>query len=161
MTLALNPSITLREANRFVAGLHRHHKPDRGCKFLTSVVANGNTVGVAIVGRPKSRTIQTKEPLTCEITRVCTDGTKNACSMLYGACRRAAFGLGFTRVITYTLPSEGGASLRAAGFVLVGEAGGGSWLDRARRRDPVQRSLIDEREAPTEKKLLWESRRDA
>lgn len=68
---------------------------------------------------------------------------------------------GFTRVITYTLPSEGGASLRAAGFVLVGEAGGGSWLDRARRRDPVQRSLIDEREAPTEKKLLWESRRDA
>lgn len=161
MALALNPSITLRDVNRFVAQHHRHHKPDRGCKFVTSVVDDGRMVGVAIVGRPKSRMLQTKEPLTCEVTRVCTDGTRNACSMLYGACRRAAFGIGFTRVITYILPSEGGASLRGAGFVCKDEAGGGSWLARARRRDPIQPSFLTEREAPTEVKQLWEARRDA
>lgn len=123
--LTLDPSVSLRDVNAFVARLHRHHKPDRGCKFVTSVLDDGRRVGVAVVGRPKSRMIQEREPLTVEITRVCTDGTRNACSKLYGACRAAAFGIGFTRIITYTLPEEGGASLRAAGFVLVGEAGGG------------------------------------
>jgi hypothetical protein len=105
--LTLAP-ISLRDANAFVARLHRHHKPDRGCKFVTSVVANAQVVGVAVVGRPKSRMTQTNEPLTAEITRVCTDGTANACSMLYGACRKAAFAVGYTRVITFVLPEEGG-----------------------------------------------------
>jgi hypothetical protein len=142
--------IALRDANAFVAARHRHHKPDRGCKFTVAAVKDGATVGVAVVGRPKSRMTQTNEPLTLEVTRVCTDGTRNACSLLYGACRRAAFAIGCTRLITYTLPSEGGASLRAAGFVLVGTAGGGSWS----RPDRVR---VDA--APLDTKHLWEVRR--
>ena len=63
--------------------------------------------------------------MTLEVTRLCTDGTKNACSFLYGKAARAAFALGYRRIGTYTLPDEGGASLRAAGWKLIGERGGG------------------------------------
>jgi hypothetical protein len=71
-------------------------------------------VGVAIAGRPVARKLQ--DGATVEVTRTCTDGTKNANSMLYGAITRAAFALGYRRVITYTLASEPGSSLRAVGF---------------------------------------------
>lgn len=107
--------INLREANAFVSRHHRHNKPVRGCKFVTAVVDAKRAAycGVAIVGRPVSREIQEREPLTCEIRRVCTDGTHNACSFLYARCRKAAFAIGYSRVITYTLPEDGGASRRA------------------------------------------------
>lgn len=116
----------LDEANAFVKHHHRHHPPVIGHKFSLAVVdQNGTIHGVAIVGRPVARRLD--NGLTMEVTRVATDSTKNACSALYGACRRATFALGYKRLITYTLDTEPGTSLRAAGWRLIGTAGGGSW----------------------------------
>ncbi len=78
----------------------------------------GEVVGVAMVGRPVARHLQ--DGWTAEVTRCCTTGVKNACSMLYGACWRAARALGYRKLITYTLPEEGGGSLRGAGWWVVG-----------------------------------------
>lgn len=140
--LALRPT-TLREANAFVVAHHRHHPPARGCILVAAVAAGEQLVGVAIVGRPVSRVLD--DGTAAEITRVCTDGTANAPSMLYGASRRACKALGYRRVFTYTLPEEGGASLRAAGFVLDGVAGkpAGGWHNRTGRSvEPVGDDLI-------------------
>ena len=119
--LSLVP-VSLREANEFVRRHHRHHKPTRGHKFSIGCAAEGRLVGVAIVGRPVSRYLD--NGLTLEVTRLCTTGEKNACSMLYGAAVRAARAMGYKRVITYILDSECGASLKASGFVCEGPAGG-------------------------------------
>lgn len=129
--LTLAPT-TLREANEFVRQHHRHHRPARGCRYCLAVADGDHVIGVAIVGRPVSRVLD--DSWTLEVNRCCTDGTKNACSMLYGAAWRAARALGYRRLITYTLPEEGGASLRAAGYRLIGEAGGGSWSCTSRPR---------------------------
>ena len=80
--LSLCP-VSLAEANAFVAEHHRHHKPVRGHKFSLGCMVNGQLVGVAIVGRPVSRYLD--DGLTLEVNRLCTDGTQNACSFLYGA----------------------------------------------------------------------------
>ena len=87
--------MSLADANRFVAEHHRHHKPVRGHKFSLGCMANGRLAGVAIVGRPVSRYLD--DGLTLEVNRLCTDGTKNACSFLYGAAARAAKVLGYHR----------------------------------------------------------------
>jgi hypothetical protein len=75
--------------------------------------------GVAIVGRPVARAYQ--DGLTLEVNRTATDGTKNANSMLYGAAWRAAKALGYRRLVTYTQEGETGASLKAAGWVIVAQ----------------------------------------
>ncbi len=138
--------LTLAEANAFVARLHRHHRPVVGHKFsLGACDHEGTLIGVAIVGRPVSRIRDDRN--TLEVTRLCTNGTKNACSFLYGAAARATFALGYRRIGTYTLPREGGASLRACGWKLLGERGGGSWSCPSRPRVDTH---------PTEPKLLWE-----
>lgn len=127
--------IGLREANAFVSAHHRHHRPSRGHKFSVSVAdAQGRIRGVAIAGRPVAR--QLDDGMHLEVLRVCTDGTPNACSMLYAAVRRSAKAMGYpaTQIITYTLESEGGASLRAAGWVQDGYAGGGTWNRPSRSR---------------------------
>lgn len=142
--LSLSP-ITLRAANAFVLASHRHHKPVRGCCFCIAVNDGERMAGVAIVGRPNARMLQ--DGLTAEVTRLCTDGTKNACSILYAACWRAARAIGYRKIGTYTLPEEGGASLRAAGWKLIGEAGGGSWSRKDRPREDKH---------PTQAKLRWE-----
>ena len=111
--------VTLREAGQFIAQHHRHNKPPRGWKFGVSVRRADALVGVATAGRPVSREIQQREPLTLEVNRTCTDGTRNANSMLYGAIWRAAKAMGYTRAITYIQGEESGASLRAAGWVKV------------------------------------------
>lgn len=144
MSISLIP-LTLAEANAFVAEHHRHHRPVVGHKFSLGAVKDGKVVGVAIVGRPVSRLRQ--DGMTLEVTRLCTDGTRNVCSFLYGAASRATFALGYHRIGTYTLPDEGGASLRGAGWKLIGERGGGSWSCPSRPR-------VDRH--PTEPKLLWE-----
>lgn len=131
MSLVLSP-VTLREAHRFVARLHRHHRPSRGGIFALAVSEADVVRGVAVVGRPVARKLA--DDWTAEVTRVCTDGARNACSMLYAACWRACKAMGYRRLVTYTLPAEGGASLRAAGWRLVGEAGGGNWNCRSRPR---------------------------
>lgn len=104
--------------------------------MCAAVEHDGQVRGVAIAGRPVARRLDDGESL--EILRVCTDGTRNACSMLYAAIRKAGRALGYKRIITYTLPNEGGASLRAAGFYFDGCAGGkaASWCSRL-DRDPT------------------------
>jgi hypothetical protein len=125
MSLSVTP-IDFAEANAFVSAFHRHHKPMVGCKFCVAVSdADGKVRGVAITGRPVSRHLD--DGWTLEVNRCCTDGARNACSMLYGAAWRVAKAMGFRKLITYTLPAEGGASLRAAGWKLIGERGGGNW----------------------------------
>ena len=119
--LTLTP-VSLAQANAFVAQHHRHHKPVTGHKFSIGCTVDGQLVGVAIVGRPVSRYLD--NGLTLEVNRLCTDGTKNACSMLYGAAWRAARAMGYQKIITYTLDTENGASLRAAGWKCTGLAGG-------------------------------------
>lgn len=137
--------IGLDEANAFVTALHRHHKPVVGHLFSLGAAQAEKIVGVAIVGRPVAR--MRDDGRTAEVTRLCTDGTKDACSFLYGASARAAFALGFKRIGTYILASEPGTSLTAAGWRLIGEAGGGSWS-----RD--DRPRVDKH--PTQGKLLFE-----
>lgn len=127
--LTLTP-VSLKEANAFVAAHHRHHKPVTGHKFSIGCAAEGRLVGVAIVGRPVSRYLD--NGLTLEVNRLCTDGTKNACSMLYAAAWRAARAMGYEKIITYTLDTESGASLRAAGWTCAGLAGGKRWTGSRR-----------------------------
>lgn len=123
----------LPDANDFVARLHRHHRPVVGHLFSIGAAEAGNLVGVAIIGRPVSR--MRDDGLTAEVTRLCTDGTKDACSFLYGAAARAAFALGFKRIGTYILASEPGTSLQGAGWRMIGQTKGGSWSRIDRLRD--------------------------
>lgn len=138
-------AVSLSEANAFVSDNHRHHRPVVGHKFSLGAALGDKVVGVAIVGRPVSR--HRDDGRTLEVTRLCTDGTRNACSFLYGACARACFALGFTRIGTYILKSESGVSLTAAGWRLLGERGGGSWSVPSRPRvdtHPLQVKLLYE-----------------
>lgn len=144
--LILTP-ITISEARIFVRRHHRHHKPPQGGLFAVAVSDGEDVCGVAIVGRPVARALQ--DGWTAEVTRCCTDGSRNACSMLYGAAWRAARALGYRRLVTYTLPSEGGASLRAAGWTLIGEAGGGNWNVPGRPRVDTDAEL-------QQRKFRWE-----
>lgn len=145
MALSLQP-ITLREARAFVARHHRHHRTPQGGLFAVGASLDGEVVGVAIVGRPVARNLA--DGYTAEVTRLCTVGHRNACSILYAAAWRAARALGYRRLITYTLPEEGGASLRAAGWRCIGEAGGGKWSRPGRPRVDLH---------PTQRKLKWEA----
>lgn len=137
----------LDEANAFIDRHHRHHQPVQGYIFALAAWDETEVCrGVAVIGRPVAGALQ--DGLTFELTRLCTDGTKNVPSFLLGAATRAAFALGYKRLITYTLTSESGNSLRAAGWKLVAKTKGGSWDRRARPR-------IDKH--PTEPKFRWEA----
>jgi hypothetical protein len=131
MRLALAPC-SLRDANAFVQRHHRHHGPVVGAKFAVAAVLGRRVVGVAVAGRPVARMLD--DGRTLEVTRVATDGTRNACSLLYGAARRAARALGYARIITYTRATEDGASLRASGWAAVVRVEGRSWSCPSRRR---------------------------
>tara|TARA_R100000773_G_C4209020_1_gene109070 strand:+ start:456 stop:914 length:459 start_codon:yes stop_codon:yes gene_type:complete len=106
---------TLRKANEFVRIHHRHSKTVVGCKFsIAAVDESGTVIGVAIVGRPVARRLD--DGLTGEIVRTCTNGGKNINSFLYGACARIWKEMGGKRILTYTLSTESGSSLKAAGY---------------------------------------------
>lgn len=138
--------ITFREASAFVNQYHRHHRAPVGCKFCICVKEDdGRIHGVAICGRPVSRILD--DGFTLEINRVCSDGTRNVCSMLYGACCRIAKDMGYRKVVTYTLVSEDGASLKASNFICEGVAGKPHWTG-SRNRGRVQ-------DSPAEKKNRW------
>lgn len=123
--LVLVPT-SLKVANAYVAEHHRHNRPVAAGVCVVGVQEGERLCGVAIIGRPVARMLD--DGHTAEVRRVCTDGTYNACSMLLRAAWRAVKALGYRKLITYTLPEEGGASLRAAGFKLVKtDAGGGRW----------------------------------
>ena len=134
------------EAVAFVRQHHRHHRPPVGHKFSLAVADESGTVrGVCMVGRPVAR--GNDDGWTVEVTRLASDGCKNACSCLYGAAWRAAKSMGYRRCITYILDSEPGVTLKAAGWKCLGQRGGGSWNCQSRPR-------VDKH--PTQKKLLFE-----
>lgn len=124
MALRLRP-IELKTANTFIASFHRHHKPVVGHRFSISAWEEDKLVGVAICGRPVSRELNTLKVL--EVTRLCTDGTKHVCSMLYAAAARAATAIGYERIQTYLLASEPATSVKAAGWRLDAHVKGRNW----------------------------------
>ena len=137
--------LSLLEANTFVQKHHRHHGAVVGHKYSIGAVLGDEVVGVVIVGRPVSR--RRDDGMTLEVTRLCSDGSRNVCSFLYGRAAKAAIALGYHRIGTYILASESGISLRAANWRLIGTSPGGSWSTKSRPR-------IDTH--PLEPKLLFE-----
>jgi hypothetical protein len=138
--------IELAEANAFIQLHHRHHQPVQGHRFSLGLCEGPKLIGVAVVGRPVARNGGAANQVL-EVTRLCTDGSRNACSSLYAAAARAGAALGYSRIQTYILASEPGTSLRAAGWTDEGLAGGGQWTHtdgRPRRTDQ-----------PTEMKRRW------
>lgn len=111
--------VTRDQAMDFIRSHHRHSRRPQGYRFAVGVARDTKLIGVATAGRPVARALD--DGNTIEVTRVCTDGTPHACSMLYGACWRAAKAMGYRRAVTYTLTTESGASLRAAGWTRVAE----------------------------------------
>lgn len=125
--------VSLREANAYVVAHHRHHGRRRSCRFAVGLVRDGELVGVAIAANPVSPA--QCDGRTIEVARSCTEGAKNANSMLCGAVWRAARAIGYRRMITYTLPEESGASLRAIGMREDGLTDGRGWNRPKRRRE--------------------------
>lgn len=154
MKLALCP-VTIGEARTFIDRHHRHHRAPQSGLFAVAVAREPEgeeddaIVGVAVVGRPIARPYQ--DGYTAEVTRLCgLEGYPNACSMLYGACWRAARALGYRRIITYILASEPGSSLRGAGWRVLAVRPARSWSADSRARPRVDRSSPAQR-------VLWEA----
>lgn len=145
--LSLVP-LPLAEANEFVEQHHRHHGPVVGARFSIGAAAGEEIVGVAIVGRPVARGLQ--DGFTAEVVRLCTDGTPHAASKLYAASWRAWRAMGGRRLVTYTLATEPGTSLRAAGWRVVGEVKGREWTTPSRPR-------VEKAGVQTLDKLRWEA----
>jgi len=124
--------ISFRNACEFVNKNHRHHKNPQGHKFSIAAAKNDKIIGVVICGRPVSRILD--DGFTLEVTRCCTDGTKNACSFLYATAWRIAKNMGYKKLITYILDEEKGSSLKAAGFKEISKVFGRSWSCKSRPR---------------------------
>lgn len=123
--------LSLNDANALVKRLHRHHKPVVGHKFSIGVRGkDSHLCGAVIVGRPVSREINAND--VAEVTRLVTDGTPNACSILYAAAARCAAAMGYIAIQTYVLEEEPGTTLRAAGWQFDGLTSGGDWNNAAR-----------------------------
>lgn len=135
--------ITLRQAQAFVGEFHRHHKAPVGHRFSVGAEHSCKLVGVVVVGRPVAR--NTEQYSIAEVTRLCTDGTPNACSFLYSVAARIAREMGFRHIQTFILPTEIGTSLKAAGWVFDGASHVGTWQSRSGRRT----------DQPTEPKHRW------
>ena len=137
---------SIAEAKEFIRANHRHHRPPVGAKFAVAVSdSHGSIRGVATVGRPVARKLD--NGWTLEVNRVATDGTRNACSMLYSACWRASRALGYRKLVTYILDTEPGTSLAAAGWKCIASVRGRSWDCKSRPR-------VDKH--PTQGKLRFE-----
>ena len=142
--------VELKEANAAVAAWHRHHKACQGHRFSLGAIDENDTLhGAIIIGRPVAR-LAGHPRVVLEVTRLVTDGTPNACSMLYAAAARTGRELGYARIQTYILEEETGITLRAAGWECEGPAGGGQWKHtdgKPRRTDQ-----------PTGIKMRWAKR---
>lgn len=128
--------VNLKEAQEFVSNFHRHNRAPKGYLFAVGASDGEQLVGVATVGRPVARQLDDGE--TAEVTRCCVVATapKGACSFLYARCWNAARAMGWRRMVTYTLQSESGASLRGAGWRVVAEVRArdpSNWQNRAGR----------------------------
>ena len=137
--------VTQRVAKEFISEHHRHHAPPVGWLWGHGLIdGGGNLVGCATVGRPVARSLD--DGLTCEVTRLCTNGISNGCSMLYAAARRTAIAKGYRRGLTYTLASEAGTSLKASGWTKLWITKGRSWSCPSRPRQDKH---------PLEDKVAW------
>jgi hypothetical protein len=127
--------ITITEANGFVEEHHRHSKKTQGGRFAIGAIFNNQLVAVAIVARLVAR--RADDRYTAEIRRLCAcpEAPKNACSFLYARCWRIWQQMGGTRMITFTLQSESGASLRGAGWKITGINKAQTWDVPSRSRD--------------------------
>lgn len=136
--------LSLKEANEFVNQLHRHHNSVFRDKYRVGAMENGKLVGVVQVGRPVSRVLD--DGKTVEVTRLCSDGTKNVCSFLYSRAARIARELGYSKIITYILETESGNSLVASGWSLEDEkCGGGNWSCKSRPRNTTAPQCFKQR----------------
>ena len=136
--------IELKDANKFVDELHRHHDPVHRDKFRIGCELGGRLVGVVQLARPVSRMLD--DGKTIEVVRLCTDGTPHVCSFLYGKAARIAKEMGYKKIITYILETESGTSLKAAGWIHEADTQGGEWTRKTRPRNTT---------APTCKKQRW------
>ena len=156
--LTIKP-IDLKAANRYVMENHRHNGKVLVHRFSIACYDGDRLCGVAIVGNPSARKLD--DGNTVEVKRVCTDGTRNACSILYGRCARIAREMGWNKIITYTLESESGASLRASGCTIEADGVGGGqkgWNMPSRPRVVQQATLFGDIVASypiDEKKIRW------
>jgi len=137
--------ITLKAANAFVTQYHRHHKASVGHKFSIGLSEDDVLIGVAIMGRPVAR--GSDNGFTIEVARLCTNGAKNACSMLYQAAARSSKELGYNKIQTYILQIESGTSLKASGWKMEAVTAGGQW----KHTDGKQRRT----DQPTMPKQRW------
>ena len=143
--------INLKEAAKFVRNFHRHNKAPTGGLFAVGASDGEKLVGVAIVGRPISRHLDDGQ--TAEVTRCCVveSAPKGCCSFLYSRAWQAAKALGWQKLITYTLQTESGASLRGAGWRVVAELkarNAANWQNRPGRE---WQSVVGQ------SKLRWET----
>ena len=147
--------MSLEKANAYVMKNHRHSRKVLCHCFSIGVQRNDQLCGVAIVGRPVARMLD--DGFTVEILRVCTDGTLYACSVLYGRCCRIAREMGYKKIVTYTLESENGASLRASGFTVDARLKAReSWSCNSRpRTDTVLTLFGEEKKRDTGPKIRW------
>ena len=149
--------ISIREANEYVEKFHRHHGKKVGCRFTLGCYDGPTLHGVAICSNPVARNAD--DGLTLEVSRLCTDGTYNACSILYGACARVAKAMGFQKIQTYILQSESGTSLKASGWKCEGAAGAVSWMatpsERTKKRNAQLTLFSTGKSVPQEMKTRW------
>ena len=137
----------LKQVQAYINENHRHHKAAVGDKFrIAAKDEEGNIVGVVQCGRPVPRYLDDGE--TLEVLRLCTDGTKDACSFLYSRCARIAKELGYKKIITYILETENGTSLRASGWKCEAtNVGGATWENCTRTKQrPVQTSMFPQKQ---------------
>ena len=156
--LVIRP-LDLKQANAFVLQHHRHNGKVLVHKFSLGCYDGDRLCGVAIVGSPRARRLC--DGLSVEVYRCCTDGTHNACSILYGRCARVAKEMGYTKIITYILQSEAGTTMRASGWEIEEEEAGGrtdkGWNVPSRPREIVSLTLFDGevKHYPLEKKVRY------
>ena len=142
--------ITLKAAKEFVRRHHRHCQPPAGWRYGAGIANGRELIGVVMVGRPVARMLDSTSVV--EVNRLCinpdlAEGLQwNACSLGYAWAAREAKRRGFTKIITYTLETESGTSLKAAGWHVEHRSAGGVWNRPSRERAPS---------GPTCAKLRW------
>ena len=153
--------VDMAEANALVRRWHRRHGGVQGYKLALAavLVAERRLCGVVVLGRPLSRGLD--DGWTLEVLRLAGDGTPDVCSFLYGAAARAGKAAGYPRLVTYTLASEAGISLRAAGWQPVSAVHGRSWSCPARPRPDAVKGKAKVRwervmgQVPAEPRKRW------
>jgi hypothetical protein len=126
---------TVKQALPFVADVHRRLPRVQGGLWAVRVTLDEQTVGCALVGHP-ARLLAAKGVLG--VLRVAvSEGHPNACSMLYGACSRAAKAMGARGLVTYLHEDEHGASLKASNWIYDGMTEGREHDRPSRRRAPA------------------------